>query len=106
PEALRALDMRIKAVAPDARMDTHEAWLRDLMRFTGALQFAAALLTIVIGITTATAVAGAVRARLAVHGAEVEILHLMGAADHYIARQFQRHSMVLALQGGMAGVIA
>lgn len=104
--ALAPIGARIREIAPDARIDTHEEWLDDLMRFAGALQFAASVLAIVIGVTTATAIAGAVRARLAVHGQEVEILHLMGASDRYIARQFQRHSLSLALQGGMVGAIA
>lgn len=96
----------LSAVAPDARIDTHEAWLRDLLRFTRALQFAASLLTLVIGLTTAAAVAGAVRARMAVHHEQVELLHLMGARDRYISRQFQRHSLILALQGSIAGMVA
>ncbi|MCB9988939.1 MAG: permease [Rhodospirillales bacterium] len=105
PEALHALAARIKDIAPHARLETHEGWLKDLLRFTGALQFAAALLTFVIAITTVTAVAGAIQARMAIHHEEVELLHLMGAADRYIARQFQRHSLILAFQGGLAGMM-
>jgi cell division transport system permease protein len=96
---------RIAAIDSRARLDTHEEWLKDVLRFTGALQFAAALLTLVIGVTAVAAVAGGVRARLAVNRDEVEILHLMGAADSYISRQFQRHSMALALRGSVAGMV-
>lgn len=91
-------------VAPHARLDTHEGWLADLLRFTGALKFSAAILIIVIGITTITAIAGAVRSRLAVHRKEVELLHLMGASDSYISRQFQLHSLRLALKGSLIGL--
>lgn len=103
---MKQLSERILNIDPRAKLDTHEEWLRDIIRFTGALQFAAAILTIVIGVTTAAAVAGAVRARMAVNRDEIEILHLMGAADSYISRQFQRHSLVLSLQGAVAGLIA
>jgi cell division transport system permease protein len=106
PDALKGLSRAIASASPNAHLDTHESWLHDLLRFTGALQFAAAILTIVIGCTAITAVAGAVKARLAVHSADVELLHLMGASDGYIARQFQRHSMMLALQGAFAGLLA
>lgn len=105
-DTLKQLSDRIVNIDPRARLDTHEEWLRDIIRFTGALQFAAAILTIVIGVTTAAAVAGAVRARMAVNRDEIEILHLMGAADSYISRQFQRHSLVLSLQGAFAGMVA
>lgn len=106
PELVTSLGEKIAIAAPGARLDTHETWLKDVLRFTGALQFAATLLIIVIGFTTVVAVAGAVRARLAVHKADVELLHLMGAADRYISRQFQRHSLLLGLTGGAMGTVA
>ena len=105
-QAIAMLGDAIRNISMTARLDTHQSWLEDVLRFTGAMKFAALILIIVIGITTATAVAGGVRARMAVHREEVEILHLMGAADRYISRQFQRHSMILALKGsgmGLAG---
>lgn len=105
-ETIQSLTEKISVAAPGVRLDTHETWLKDVLRFTGALQFSATLLIIVIGFTTVIAVAGAVRARLAVHRADVELLHLMGAADQYISRQFQRHSLLLGLTGGAAGTIA
>jgi cell division transport system permease protein len=101
---LSILETKIEEIVPFARVDTHKAWLNDLLRFTSALRFAAALLTIVIGVTTIIAIAGAVRSRMSENQEEVELLHLMGATDHYIAKQFQRHSMILGLQGSLAGL--
>lgn len=98
--------IQIRDVAPQARIDTHESWLSDVMRFTGALQFAALLLTLIIGATTLVAVAGGVRSKLSENKEELELLHLMGASDSYIARQLQRHTLILSLQGGAAGVVA
>jgi cell division transport system permease protein len=106
PDTVTGLRRAITDAMPEAKLDTHESWLQDLLRFTGALQFAAAILTFVIGITAVTAIAGAVKSRLAVHSADVELLHLMGASDSYIARQFQRHSMRLALRGALMGMVA
>ena len=101
---LKDLEVQIRDVAPQARIDTHENWLEDVMRFTGALQFAALLLTLIIGATTLVAVAGGVRSKLSENKEELELLHLMGASDSYIARQLQRHTLILSLQGGAAGV--
>ncbi|MDB5492302.1 MAG: permease family protein [Micavibrio sp.] len=104
-QTLQAIHNKISAITPNARMDTHEEWLSDLLRFTGAMKLVAMILAIVIAVTTVTAVSGAVRSRMALHRAEVELLHLMGASDKYITRQFQRHSMILALRGGIAGAV-
>ncbi len=100
---LNQMERSIREVAPRARIDTHESWLNDLLRFTGALQFAAILLGLVIGITTLVAVAGGVRSKLSENKEELELLHLMGASDSYIARQLQRHTLLLSLQGGTLG---
>jgi cell division transport system permease protein len=104
-QILQNIHTKIKGVTDNARLNTHEEWLNDLLRFTGALQLTAIVLVLVIGLTTVTAVAGAVRSRLAINRAEVELLHLMGASDRYITRQFQRHSLILALKGGTTGTI-
>ncbi len=101
-----ALQAKVREVAPRAKIDTHETWLADVVRFTGALQFAAALLGLVIAATTLVAVAGGVRAKLSENKEELELLHLMGASDSYIARQIQKHTMILSMQGGAAGVLA
>ncbi|MCB9991684.1 MAG: permease [Rhodospirillales bacterium] len=103
-KTVKILETKLQDINEKARIDTHEEWLSHLLRFTGALQFAAALLTVIIGITTVTAVAGGVRSRMAVHNAEVELLHLMGASDNYISRQFQRHSLIMAFQGALGGI--
>lgn len=102
---LQALETSLREVAPRARIDTHESWLSDVLRFTGALQFAAALLTMIIGATTLVAVAGGVRSKLSENKEELELLHLMGASDAYIADQLQRHTLILSLQGGALGVL-
>ncbi len=103
---LAALRADIREVAPSATIDGHEQWLEDVLRFTGALQFAASLIASIIALTTLVAVAAGVRSKLAENKEELELLHLMGASDRYIARQIQRHTGSLSLQGGIAGLIA
>ncbi len=103
PDSLKNIKVMLQSVNKDIKLDTHESWLGDLLRLTGALRFAAAFITLIIGVTTLIAVAGAIRSRIAVHRADVELLHLMGANDNYITRQFQRHAIIIALQGSIVG---
>lgn len=102
---LPALESDLKELVPHIQLDRHETWLDDVLHLTGTLQFSAFLILLIIGFTTITAVAGAVRSRMAEHRKEVELLHLMGANDLYIMKQFRRHAIHLCLQGGAAGVI-
>ena len=52
---------------------------------------------------TILSVAFATRGAMAANWPIVEVLHFIGARDGYIARQFQRHFLVLGLKGGAIG---
>ncbi len=104
-KAAHDIRMEIEKISPLARLDQHESWLSELLRLTGTLRFVAVLVTIVICSAGTLAVAGAMQSRMAEHKESVELLHLMGAGDQYITRQFQRHAFIIALQGATIGLI-
>src|SRR3546814_8394287 len=43
---------------------------------------------------------------LAAHQRSIELLHLIGAQDAYVARQFQNHALGFGLRGGLLGLAA
>jgi cell division transport system permease protein len=106
PGTAEKLALDIAKIGEDIVIDTHEAWLQSLLRMISSLRFAALVVALIIAATTVTAIAGAIRSRIAVHKADVELLHLMGANDEYIIRQFQRHALMIALQGSVLGTLA
>ncbi len=95
----------IKSIAPQARLDTHEGWLNDVLSFTDAIKLAAILMTLIITITTIVAVGGAIQSRMAVYREELELLHLMGASDTYISRQLQKYAFLTILKGAIIGMV-
>ena len=78
-------------------------WLEDIRLFAGALQAIGYAIVVLVGATAIVTVVFATRAGRAVHEDVIEILHLVGAQDGYIARQFQIHVRTLALAGGLIG---
>lgn len=104
-DSLMRLEKDMALINNNIRIDTHESWLLSLLRVTGALTLSASAITVIIGLTTIVAVAGGVRARMAIHRADVELLHLMGARDDYITKQFQRHALILSAKGAAIGVV-
>ena len=52
---------------------------------------------------TVLSVAFATRGAMATNRPIVELLHFVGAKDGFIASQFQRHFLVLGLEGGLLG---
>ena len=95
----------IQKTSKHANIETHEQWLADLINFTKTLKTLSLLIALLIGSITTIAIASAVRTRLAIHHDEVELLHYMGATDDYIIRQFQRHTIILALKGAIIGTV-
>lgn len=79
------------------------AWLDRLARAAQAVQLAAIMIAALTAAATVATVAFSVKVGLAVHRETVDILHLMGANDRYIARQFQIQGGWLGLIGGVIG---
>ncbi len=99
-----ALGLRITALVPDAVVDDHRKWLAGLLRFARSIELLSAVVVALIGLATVMAVVFAVRAGLAIHHSIIEVMHLIGARDSFIAGQFQRQALWLGLAGGVLGV--
>jgi len=97
-----ALAQRLRKT-PGAEIDDHQYWRTHLVMFLRSLEIVAVIMVSLIGVTTATIVVFATRSGLAVHLEVIEVLHLIGAPDDYIAGQFQRHAQRLGFIGGVAG---
>lgn len=98
-----ALETRLARDVPGASLDDHRAWLEKL-RITGnALSgFGAAILVLVL-FATALSVLFATRSAVSGNRDVVEVLHVVGARDGYIARAFGRRFLGLGLRGGLIG---
>jgi cell division transport system permease protein len=102
-EANVELPKLLKKIDPTVRFDGHDEWLSNILKLADTLGFFMIFLGLIISITTCIAIAGAVKSRIAVHHADVELLHLIGAQDGYIARQFQKYALRLSLKGSLIG---
>lgn len=106
PPDLEVLRTQLAAAAPLAALDDHRAWNDRLLEFGRALQIGAfAALSMILGATAAIVVFAA-RAGLAANADIVEVLHLIGAEDRFVAAEVQRHFFVLGLKGAGVGVAA
>ncbi len=101
---LDALAERLETAAPGATLDDHGRWMDRLAAAARTVQaLALALTALIAGAATATVVV-ATRASLAVHRETIELLHLIGAQDDFVARAFERRALGQGLRGGLIGV--
>ena len=99
------LSRRLAERVPGARVDDHTAWLDRLVQLARSLQVLAAGIVLLIGLAMACVIVFATRAAFAAHHDVIEVLHLIGARDAYIARHFQNHALAMGLRGGVAGLL-
>jgi len=100
---MEALASRLKDVAPHSVLDDHGRWIDRLRSTAGVVVLAALGVLTLIAIGTAASVAFATRAGLAAHREIVQLLHLMGAQDRFIARAFEWHYFLAALAASVIG---
>jgi len=103
PATARALETALKNQNLDAIVDDHSLWLRDVQRAAGAARGMGTIIFLLIAGAAGAVVAFATRAGLAAQRDVVEVLHLAGAEDSFIARLFQLRFAKVAAVAGLIG---
>lgn len=101
---LAALADKLSKAIPGASLDDHRVWLARLIGLSRSIEWLAMGMVVLIGGVTSATVFYATRTGLAVHHEVIEVLHLIGAPDSYIAGQFADRAFALGLKGGIAGL--
>jgi cell division transport system permease protein len=99
------LRARLAAAAPGAMLDDARLRFDRLFDFGLSVELTALAIVVLIGAAAALTTIFTTRAGLAVHQNVIEILHIIGAHDTYIARQFARQALGLAWRGGLIGLV-
>ncbi|WP_374366806.1 cell division protein FtsX [Dongia sp.] len=99
------LQSDLAAIQPGATIDDHSAWIEDALSFLRGLKLLAALLTGLVLAATALTIVFVTRTGLSIHRSVIEIVHIIGAPDAYIAQQFQAQALRQGLAGGIAGTL-
>lgn len=102
---LQDLSQRLEEVAPGTYVDTHQRWLVGPIRLADSIELVAAVVLLMVMAAAVLAVIFVTQTSLTIHRSVIELLHLMGARDLYIAVQFQNYSLRAALFGALAGLL-
>ena len=99
-----ALAARLAAEVPGAELDDHGLWIDRVIALAGAIEIISIAVMVLIGAATVATLVFATRAGLVIHHDVIELLHMIGARDGYVASQFQMRSLWLGLKGGLIGM--
>ena len=95
----------LRSIAPDVVLDDHRNWYSTFSLFSGKLLGLLAFLLVAASLSLVFLIAFALKTSLVVHGRTVEILHLVGASDFFIARQFSHLVLKLSAIGAVLGAM-
>ena len=107
PAAIETLRQALrKAGMRDVQVDAHGRWVRELSDLSRtALWLGIGVLALLV-VALVLLVSHAARAALQANRETLQVLHLIGAQDRFIARQVQRHFLRTAFLAAFGGVAA
>lgn len=103
---LATLRDALKTAVPVASLDDHRMWVTRISTMANTMIAAGLAVVLLVLAAAALAVAFATRGAMAGSRDSVEVLHLVGADDEFIAREFQNRFARLGLKGGAIGAVA
>lgn len=101
----KGLAQRLAVIVPGVQVNDNGASLERLVRLARSVQWVAGIIVALVGGAATAIIVFATRAGMSAHRKTIELLHLIGAHDSYIARQFQFRLLVLSLIGGVLGLV-
>ena len=103
PAGALRMTQALKAQDVDATVDDHSLWIKDIRRSANLARGLGMAVFLLIAGAAGAVVAFATQAGLAARRDVVEVLHLSGAEDSYIAGLFQLRFARMAIVGGVLG---
>ena len=100
----QTLKIRLQASLADVTVDDGKLWLDHLADLGRSLELLALAVVVLISFAVVVTVIFTTRVGISIHRNVIELLHLIGAQDRYVAAQFQRQAMMMALRGGIIGI--
>lgn len=98
------LAQQLAVEAPHARLDSYADWLANLLDLSRTIQLVALGVILVVAIALVAITVFATLSRLASQRDSIELVHLIGARDATIAREFQWRFLWTGIKGGIIGM--
>ena len=105
PADAAALSAALAQAGVDGSVDDHGRWLGDVERTALAVRLVAVGAALALAAAAAAAIGFATRAGLQARREVVEVLHLAGAEDRFIAGLFQNRFARLSAWAGLQGTV-
>ncbi|MCB1481386.1 MAG: ABC transporter permease [Rhodobiaceae bacterium] len=103
PPSAETIQSALEGAVPAASIDDHKIWQERLHIMARTIVMAGIGIFALVLAATVLSIIFATRGAMAANRDIVQVLHLVGARERFIAWQFVRHFLYLGLKGGNAG---
>ncbi|CAN7655432.1 cell division protein FtsX [Rhizobium sp. LjRoot254] len=103
PPDFTAMRAELKRKIPQAYLDDHRTWVDRLVSMARTTVFIGSGVLGLVFFAMVLTVIFATRGALAGNRHIVEVLHFVGAESSFVAREFQKHFLMVSLKGSLAG---
>ncbi len=100
-----AISRALHEAGYDAAVDSHTEWAGDVRHMLAIARIAALSIVALLGFTAIAVIAFATHAALLARRDIVDVLHVAGARDRFIAGLFERRFWLLGLRAGTVGAL-
>lgn len=105
PPDIDALRGELTARFPGVTLDDHRHWQRQIRTVTRSFALGGLAILLLVAAATTAIIISATRSAMASNREIIEVLHLVGATDRYIAREFEKHFLRLGIRAGLVGAL-
>ena len=105
PENLETVRGLLRRLNGEAVLDDHNLWRQKLVRIAIAFQFVAYLSIMVVIFTAIVMIIFAVHSAMSSHAEIIDMIHLFGAEDSYMVKQFLNYIVTITWRGVLVGFI-
>lgn len=106
PPDFAAISQALASSFEGVTLDDHGRWQAQIRGLTRSLALGGLTVLALVALATVAVIVSATRSAMASNREIVEVLHLVGANDRFIAREFERHFRSLSVRAGLVGAIA
>jgi cell division transport system permease protein len=100
---LPQLGAMLRSQVPGAVLDDHRGFVERMRAMSGTVIAIGIGILVLMIVATVLSVTFATRGAMATNKTVIEVLHFVGAKNRFIAANFQRHFLLLGLEGGALG---
>ena len=88
---------------PGTTLDDHRQWQQQIRTVTRSFALGGLAILLLVGAATTAIIVSATRSAMLSNREIVEVLHLVGATDRFIAREFERNFLAIGIRAGLVG---